>query len=64
MKLEQRHLLQLSVAVAAAPLLGACDGDGPVIMPDARFPIGPYGAKSTAEEVTQGMWRLARPCKG
>ena len=55
MKLERRQLLQLSAAVAAAPLLGACDGDGPVIMPDARFPVGPYGAKSTAEEVTQGM---------
>jgi hypothetical protein len=52
MKLERRQMLQLSAAVAATPLLGACDGDGPVITLDTRFPIGPYGAQSTAETMT------------
>ena len=55
MNIQRRSLLKLSAAAAAAPLLAACDGDAPVITIDNRFPVGPYGPKSTAEEVTRGM---------
>ena len=55
MNIQRRSFLQFSAAAAAAPLLGACDTDAPVITIDKRFPVGPYGPKSTAEEVTRGM---------
>jgi NAD(P)-dependent dehydrogenase (short-subunit alcohol dehydrogenase family) len=53
--MKRRQFLQQSTAVAAIPLLGACRGDDPVVQIDSRLPIGPFGAESTAEEVTQGM---------
>src|SRR5210317_1807581 len=55
MNIQRRSFLQFSAAAAAAPLLGACDTDAPVITIDNRFPVGPYGPKSTAEEVTRGI---------
>jgi NAD(P)-dependent dehydrogenase (short-subunit alcohol dehydrogenase family) len=39
----------------AAPALAGCDGDEPEPAPDTRFPSGPFGADSTAEEVTAGL---------
>ena len=37
------------------PLLAGCGGDEPEVALDRRFPIGPFGADSTAEEVTAGL---------
>ena len=55
MRLTRRHLIALAAASAGAPLLAGCDGDKPGVIPDTRFPIGPFGADSTAEEVTAGL---------
>ncbi|MEH6634040.1 MAG: SDR family NAD(P)-dependent oxidoreductase [Halioglobus sp.] len=55
MDIQRRHLLQLTVAAAAVPGIVACDGGDLVLSADRRFPMGPYDAKSTAEEVTRGM---------
>jgi NAD(P)-dependent dehydrogenase (short-subunit alcohol dehydrogenase family) len=54
MKPKRRQLLQLTAAAAAAPVLGGCAGDHE-ISPDQRYPIGPFGPDSTAEEVTEGL---------
>ena len=55
MDIRRRHLLGLAAAASAAPLLGGCGDDEPVLKPDTRFPRGPFGADSTAEEVTAGL---------
>jgi len=55
MSISRRQLLGLTAATAATPLLLGCDGDAPKVSPDTRFPIGPFGADSTAEEVTMGL---------
>jgi NAD(P)-dependent dehydrogenase (short-subunit alcohol dehydrogenase family) len=55
MLVRRRQLLTLSAAVAATPALVACGGDKPVVTPDTRFPAGPFGAHSTAQEVTAGL---------
>ena len=54
MNLKRRQLLQLTAAAASAPLLGACSSDHSITL-DERYPIGPFGADSTAEEVTEGL---------
>ncbi len=36
-------------------MLTACSGDDYVLSPDTRFPAGPFGPDSTAEEVTLGL---------
>lgn len=51
----RRQLLKAAPAVLAAPaLLAACGGEEPVARPPG-VPVGPYGAESTAEEVTEGL---------
>ena len=55
MKLRRRQLLQLSVTAATASLLAACADDGPEVSIDTRCPKGPFGPRSTAEEVTAGL---------
>lgn len=55
MSLSRRQVLQLGVAGATLPALGACGDDGPELLLDKRFPSGPFGAQSTAEEVTFGL---------
>ena len=55
MLVRRRQLLSLSAAIAATPALVACGGDTPVVTLDTRFPVGPFGADSTAEEVTAGL---------
>jgi NAD(P)-dependent dehydrogenase (short-subunit alcohol dehydrogenase family) len=55
MNMKRRELIQFSAAVAATPLLAACGDDGPVVSRDTRFPQGPFGAQSTAEEVTADL---------
>jgi NAD(P)-dependent dehydrogenase (short-subunit alcohol dehydrogenase family) len=55
MTMRRRQFLGLAAAAGATPLLPACSTDEPTLEPDPRFPRGPFGAESTAEEVTAGM---------
>lgn len=55
MAIGRRQFLGLAGAGAAIPLLPGCGGDKPVVSLDRRLPIGPFGADSTAEEVTAGL---------
>jgi NAD(P)-dependent dehydrogenase (short-subunit alcohol dehydrogenase family) len=52
--INRRQFLQVSAAGVAASTLPACSGDNTIAI-DTSLPVGPYGAESTAEEVTQGM---------
>jgi len=52
--LNRRRLLMTAPAVVVPPLLAACGGDGELPLPP-DIPIGPFGADSTAEEVTAGI---------
>ena len=52
-KMNRRELIAGAATVAAASTLPACSGD-----PEERppgVPVGPFGANSTAEEVTAGI---------
>ena len=53
MTLNRRQFLYASTAVTAGSLAG-CGGE-PRVTIDDSLPVGPYGASSTAEEVTAGM---------
>lgn len=53
MTLNRRQFLQASTATAAAATLPACSDNRVEI--DTSLPVGPYGARSTAEEVTSGI---------
>ncbi len=55
MGIKRRQILGLAASAAGASLLAACDGDKPAATLDPRFPIGPFGADSTAEDVTAGL---------
>jgi NAD(P)-dependent dehydrogenase (short-subunit alcohol dehydrogenase family) len=55
MTINRRQLLLSSAALATAPAMVACSGDKPSPTLDNRYPIGPYGKDSTAEEVTENM---------
>lgn len=52
--MRRREFLQLSAATTAAPWLSSC-GKEPEVTLDTRLPLSPFGADSTAEEVTQGL---------
>ena len=52
--INRRQFLQASAAGVAASALPACSGDHTISI-DTSLPIGPYGADSTAEQVTEGM---------
>ncbi len=52
--MRRREFLQLSAAVTASPWLSSC-GREPEVTLDTRLPHSPFGAESTAEEVTQGL---------
>ena len=47
--------MQFATALAATPLLTGCDSDTHEVSLDPRYPSGPFGADSTAEEVTRGL---------
>ena len=51
--IHRRQFLQISAAAALAPSLPACSAEQVVL--DTSLPVGPFGAKSTAEEVTEGL---------
>jgi len=53
MTIDRRKFIQMSSAVAAAPLLHACDGAD--VVPAAGVPRSRFNAESTAEEVTAGL---------
>jgi NAD(P)-dependent dehydrogenase (short-subunit alcohol dehydrogenase family) len=53
MHLNRRQFIQASTATAVATTLPACSDNSVEI--DTSLPVGPYGASSTAEEVTDGM---------
>ncbi len=52
--INRRQFLQASAVGVAASTLPACSGDHTISI-DTSLPIGPYGADSTAEQVTEGM---------
>jgi NAD(P)-dependent dehydrogenase (short-subunit alcohol dehydrogenase family) len=54
MSLSRREFFQFSLA-ATLPLSTAACSDGAEVEPDSRFPRGPFGPQSTAEDVTAGI---------
>lgn len=54
MTINRRQFLLATAATSAVGGLAACSGRESVVI-DSNLPLSPYGAKSTAEEVTQGM---------
>lgn len=55
MNIRRRQLLQMSAVAAATPVVAGCSGGDHEATLDTRYPIGPFGADSTAEEVTEGL---------
>lgn len=53
--LSRRQLIAGTTAVAAIATLPACSPDDREIRRPEGVPVGPFGADSTAEEVTQGI---------
>ena len=53
-KMNRRQFLYGTTAIAM-PVLGGCGGDEFVVSIDDSYPVGRYGATSTAEEVTLGL---------
>jgi NAD(P)-dependent dehydrogenase (short-subunit alcohol dehydrogenase family) len=51
---QRRRLLQAAPAVAIAPIINGC-GSGDELPLPPEVPVGPFGAQSTAEEVTEGI---------
>ena len=51
--MNRRQFLYGTTAIAI-PVLGGCDRNEFVVSIDDSYPVGPYGATSTAEEVTLG----------
>ncbi|MEM6581581.1 MAG: SDR family oxidoreductase [Pseudomonadota bacterium] len=54
MKLNRRQLLAMS-AITAAPMVSGCSRSDVEVSIDARYPRGPFGAESTAEQVTADL---------
>ena len=52
--MNRRQFLYGATAVTI-PALGGCGGDEYIVSIDDSYPVGPYGASSTAEEVTRGL---------
>ncbi len=55
MAIKRRALLQLGLAGATTAAIAGCAGDDVEVVPDRRFPAGPFGADATAAEVTRGL---------
>jgi NAD(P)-dependent dehydrogenase (short-subunit alcohol dehydrogenase family) len=51
---SRRRFIQGASTVAAVSMVPGCGGDEPIARP-AGVPVGPFGADSTAEEVTAGI---------
>jgi NAD(P)-dependent dehydrogenase (short-subunit alcohol dehydrogenase family) len=52
--MNRRQFLYGTTAVAI-PVLAGCDRDQPIVSIDNNYPVGRFGATSTAEEVTLGL---------
>ncbi len=55
MDLTRRNALLAGASLAAMPMLGGCTGSDFTVSPDTSLPIGPFGARSTGEEVTADL---------
>lgn len=53
--INRRQLLQSAAVAAGGIAVTACGGDAMSVGPDPDLPAGPFGATSTAEEVTAGL---------
>ena len=53
--LNRRQLIAGTTLTAAAIALSACSGKNKAVVRPPGVPVGPFGAKSTAEEVTAGI---------
>jgi NAD(P)-dependent dehydrogenase (short-subunit alcohol dehydrogenase family) len=58
--MNRRKFLQGAAAAASASVLTGCVNDDLEVALDTRLPIGPFDAKSTAEEVTRGLDLIGR----
>lgn len=54
MPVNRRQFIQATAAAAATTALPGCGGEEDVVI-DTSLPVGPFNAKSTAIEVTQGI---------
>ena len=54
-KINRRQFLYGTAAVTMPVLSSGCDGDRPTVSIDDSYPVGRFGATSTAEEVTLGL---------
>jgi NAD(P)-dependent dehydrogenase (short-subunit alcohol dehydrogenase family) len=54
-RLTRRQVLAAGTAVATAATLPACSGGEQAVVRPEGVPLGPFGPKSTAEEVTAGI---------
>jgi len=50
---NRRDFLRYSTAAAAVPLISGCSEDYASV--DSTLPVGPFGSRSTAEQVTAGL---------
>ena len=53
--MNRRQFLYGTTAVAMPVLVGCDTDDQPIVSIDESYPVGPFGATSTAEEVTLGL---------
>ena len=53
--MNRRQFIYGTAAVAVPVLVGCDNDDEPIVSIDENYPIGPFGATSTAEEVTVGL---------
>ena len=54
-RINRRELITGAATIAAASTLPACGGSDESVQRPPGVPVGPFGAKSTAEEVTAGI---------
>ena len=54
-KMNRRQFLYGTAAVTMPVLSSGCDRDRPAVSIDDSYPVGRFGATSTAEEVTLGL---------
>lgn len=55
MKLKRRDLLLYTAALGTGASVSGCSDDDFEVSIDRSLPVGPFGAQSTAEEVTDGL---------
>ena len=54
-EMNRRQFIYGTAAVAVPVLVGCDNDDEPIVSIDENYPVGPFGATSTAEEVTVGL---------